>query len=164
MSRKRPLFSVIAFVLCIGSLAAGEMRLAQIFQDNMVLQRDAPVPVWGWADPGTTVEVAFAGQKVGTEADTAGYWKVVFEPLAVSNEGRPLEVRIGDATIRRKNVVVSEVWLAAGQSNMNHSGPDQPTGLYPHHVSSTEAGGPEVRITRFGNSASLEPHRLQRFW
>ena len=66
MSRKLTLSSVIALVLCIGSLAAGEARLAHIFQDNMVLQRDAPVPVWGWADPGTTVDVAFAGQQVGS--------------------------------------------------------------------------------------------------
>ena len=71
--------------------------------------------------------------------------------------GRTLEVRIGEATITRKNVVVGEVWLAAGQSNMNHSGPDRATGLYPHHVSPTEVGRPDVRITRFGAGASLDP-------
>jgi sialate O-acetylesterase len=157
MSRKLTLSSTIALVLCIGSLAAGEARLAHVFQDNMVLQRDVPVPVWGWADPGATVDAAFAGQQAEAKSDTDGYWKVVLDPLAVSNEGRPLEVRVGAATITRKNVVVGEVCLAAGQSNMNHSGPDQATGLYPHHVSSAEAGRPDVRITRFGAGASLEP-------
>jgi hypothetical protein len=97
MSRRLTLSSVIALVLCVAALAAGEVRLAHNFQDNMVLQQESPVPVWRWADPGMTVDVAFAGQQVEAEADTAGYWKVALEPLAVNNEGRPLVVRIGEA-------------------------------------------------------------------
>jgi sialate O-acetylesterase len=84
---KLTLSGAITSALCIGSLAAGEARLAYVFQDNMVLQRDVPVPVWGRADPGTTVDVAFAGQQAEAKADTSGYWKLVLDPMEVSKSG-----------------------------------------------------------------------------
>ncbi len=160
MSEERTLSGAMVLMLCIvSSSVADEAKLAHIFQDNMVLQRDVPVPVWGWADPGTTVDVTFAGQQTQGTSDASGYWRVVLDPLAANDEGKPLAVRIGARAITRQNVVVGEVWLAAGQSNMNHSGPNQATGLYPHHVSPAEADRPSIRITRFGAGASLEPQK-----
>lgn len=140
--------------------APTEDRLANIFQNNMVLQREKPVPVWGWAAAGTQVEVAFAGQKKKAVADDRGYWKAVLDPLVASREGRALEVRIGSTTITRSNILVGEVWLAAGQSNMVTKGPDKDTGVYPHHISpGTKGGKPEIRLCdgRLGFGASLEP-------
>lgn len=90
-------------------------RTAAIFRDHMVLQRDMPVPVWGWAKPGEEVTVEFAGQKKSARADTAGKWLVKLEPLAVSAE--PKELKVGAMVIR--DVLVGEVWLASGQSNMD---------------------------------------------
>lgn len=156
------LATATAIAAAILALLAGtvraEDRLAHIFQDNMVLQRDKPVPVWGWAAPGTQVEVGFAGQKKQAVADDRGYWKAVLDPLAASREGRPLEVRIGNTTISRKNVLVGEVWLTSGQSNMVAGGSDADSGVYPHYVSpGTQGGKPEIRIVRFGWGASVEP-------
>lgn len=136
---------------------AKSARVAAVFQDNMVLQRDMPVPVWGWAAPGEAVEVKFAGQAKQATADPRGRWKVTLDPLAASNEGRPLEVRLGDAAVTRKNVLVGEVWVAAGQSNMVAGGPDRDTGVYPYVPATAAAGKPEVRLTEFGGGASLEP-------
>ncbi len=154
--KKPSLLAAIVLALGAASLNAAEARLAQIFQDNMVLQQNAPVPVWGWAGPGTKVTVRFAGQQAEAQADTDGYWKAVLSPLVASSEGRSLEARIGGTTVTRANVVVGEVWLAAGQSNMNHAGPDRASGYYPRDVL-TAPGRPDVRITRHGDGASLRP-------
>lgn len=150
-------YRVLLLLACVLSLAAAE-RLASIFHDNMVLQREMPVPVWGWAAPGTEVTVGFAGQTKQGTADAQGGWKVVLDPLTASREGRTLEAKIGTTLISRTNILVGEVWLATGQSNMVAGGPDRDTGVYPHHVSpGTKGGKPEIRHIRFGSGASLEP-------
>ena len=97
-----------------GETPAAEIRPAALFSDRMVLQRDMPLPVWGTADPGTVVEVAFAGQKQSTQAGSDGRWEVRLEPLLASSKPRTLT--IGRMEIR--DVVVGEVWIASGQSNM----------------------------------------------
>lgn len=156
----RMLIGLLLGVLCAGMpfSAQAEDRVAHIFQDNMVLQRDKPVPVWGWGNPGTIVEVAFASQKKQTKVDERGYWKAVLDPLTASREGQDLEVRIGDTAFTRKNVLVGEVWIVAGASNTAHEGPDLDTGVWPHYVSpGTKGGKPEIRFMKFGFGASLEP-------
>jgi sialate O-acetylesterase len=86
----------------------------------MVLQRDAPVPVWGWAAPGAMVTVAFAGQAQTAVADAAGRWRATLTPLAASHEPRVLTVSCppAEAVITCADVLVGEVWLCSGQSNM----------------------------------------------
>ena len=93
------------------------MKLANLFSDNMILQRDRPVPVWGWGKPGERVTVEFAGQKKTAITDTAGKWLVTLDPLPVSTT--PRELSAGDCRI--KNVLVGDVWLCSGQSNMEWS-------------------------------------------
>ena len=138
--------------------AQAEDRLAQIFQDNMVLQRDKPVPVWGWTSPGAQVEVSFEGQKKQAKANEKGYWKAILDPLKANRTGQVLAVKIGTTTMSRKNVLVGEVWFSAGQSNTVHAGPDLDSGIYPHYISpGTKGGKPEIRFTDFGFGASLEP-------
>jgi len=97
---------------------AAEFRLARVFQDHMVLQREKPVPVWGWADPGTPVSASFAGQEKTGKADDKGYWRITFDPLTTSAESRELKVTAGSQSLTLKDVLVGEVWLCAGQSNM----------------------------------------------
>jgi len=109
----------IAFAPC----ARAEVRLASPFTSHMVLQRDMKAPVWGTADAGETVTVEFAGQKLSAQADAAGNWRVDLNPLEVSAESRTLTVT-GSSTaqpIALDDVVVGEVWLASGQSNMDFS-------------------------------------------
>ncbi|MGA2032175.1 MAG: hypothetical protein ABSG68_07970 [Thermoguttaceae bacterium] len=136
----------------------GEARVARMFADNMVLQREMPVPVWGWVAPGTAVEIRFAGQTKQGTAGPDGRWQVVLDQLPASNEGRNLDIRIGDESFSIRNVLVGEVWIASGQSNIDTSGPDEDTGLYPLYVSpKPETELPEVRIMRHGLTRSSEP-------
>lgn len=151
-------FALVLMVLAPVFTSHAALRPADIFQENMVLQRELPVPVWGWADAGAKVEVAFAGQTQSAQADAKGYWKVVLQPLEAGNEGRELVMRSGSDQVTLKNILVGEVWLVAGQSNMRAGGPDTDTGIYPHYQSPGTAGGaPEIRIRDFGKGASLTP-------
>jgi len=88
-----------------------------MFGKDMVLQRELPVPIYGLAEPGESVTVSFAGQEKGTTAGEDGRWRVVLDPLETSREGRTLTVK-GNNTRTFKGVLVGEVWLCAGQSNM----------------------------------------------
>jgi sialate O-acetylesterase len=104
-------------VLASAAPAPAELKLPAIFSDHMVLQRDLPVPVWGWADPGEEVTVSIAGQSVGAKAGTDGKWKLSLNPLKAV-ESTELVVKGNAKTLSVKDVAVGEVWLASGQSNM----------------------------------------------
>jgi sialate O-acetylesterase len=107
-----------------------EARCTEVFGDNAVFQQNMPVPVWGWALPGAQVEVAFDSQKKSTTAGADGAWKVNLDPLPADkltsvNEapvGRTLTIvtRHGgkQATKTFTNILMGEVWLCSGQSNM----------------------------------------------
>lgn len=118
--RLRPL--IAAFVSLLASSAFAALTLPRVLSDHMVLQSGLPAPVWGWADPGQTVSVAFAGQAKSAEADASGHWLVTLDPLYVSTTPAELVITAsGPAapeTIRLSDVLVGEVWLCSGQSNM----------------------------------------------
>lgn len=101
---------------------AQEITLPGIFADQMVLQRDQKVPVWGTSDPGFKVEVGFAGQIKRATADSDGQWRVDLDPLKASSESRVMTISAilnDDHTeLRISDVLVGEVWFAGGQSNM----------------------------------------------
>lgn len=105
--------SLLAF-FAAASTAPAAVKLPSIFTDHMVLQRDKEVPVWGKADPGEEVIVEFAGQKKSAKADAGGKWMVKLDPLRVNTE--PQVLKAGGVSVQ--DVVVGEVWLASGQSNM----------------------------------------------
>ena len=96
--------------------ALAEVQLPAIFSDHMVLQSAAAVPVWGWADPGEEVTVSIAGQTRTATADASGAWKLKLDKLSAT---APVTLTIkGKNTIVIQDVLVGEVWLASGQSNM----------------------------------------------
>lgn len=105
----------IVAALAPGALAA---ELAAIFADHMVLQRDQPLRVWGSGAVGERIEVAFAGQRSTCEADGNGAWAVTVGPTAA---GGPFELTIAakSGDVKLEDVLVGEVWLASGQSNMD---------------------------------------------
>lgn len=105
--------TLLAF-LSVFSSASAAVKLPSIFTDHMVLQRDKAVPVWGKAAPGEEVVVEFAGQKKTTTADAAGKWQVKLDPLSANAE--PQVLKAGNVAVQ--DVLVGEVWLASGQSNM----------------------------------------------
>ena len=106
------------FLLASGLVAQADQPLGMpsVFSDHMVLQSGARVPVWGWASPGTRVTVAIAGRQAQAVTDGEGRWRADLDDLQV---GGPHEMVVtGGATIRIADVLVGEVWLASGQSNM----------------------------------------------
>ncbi len=89
------------------------------FADHAILQREMPVPVWGWSKPGTQVTVEFAGQQKTGTAGEDGKWTVQLDPLKASFD--PAEMVVAESTgkeVTLKNILVGEVWMASGQSNM----------------------------------------------
>jgi sialate O-acetylesterase len=99
------------------NVPAPTLRLARIFGNGMVLQRDHPIPVWGWASPGTRVSVSFHGDTKSVTSDSTGAWRVAF-PLLTAGGPLDLVVRSGGESITVANIVIGDVWLASGQSNM----------------------------------------------
>jgi sialate O-acetylesterase len=113
-------FLFALLLLPFGKISAGDLKLAAVFSDHMVLQRDKPVPVWGWADPGEKITVEFGGQIQSAVADADGKWQVKLDPLEASAESQTLVVRSDrlDRKVEVSDVLVGEVWLGSGQSNM----------------------------------------------
>ena len=96
------------------------LSLARIFNHHMVLQRGRPIKVWGWADEGQQITVTFAGQTKSATAGADRSWTVQLDPLHASFEGRELTVTSsGGASVALKDILVGEVWLCGGQSNMS---------------------------------------------
>jgi len=114
---RAPLFVLVSGLVLAGLTAQADPTLAPLFQDHAVLQRDCPLPVWGRADPNEHVQVSFRGQTVGATAEADGRWIVYLEPLSAAIEPSELTV-VGKTTLTIQDVLVGEVWLAAGQSNM----------------------------------------------
>jgi len=109
--------SVPIALLCLVATVQADVKLASIFGDSMVLQRELPVPVWGWAEPGEAVSVTIAGQTKKTEADADGKWQVKLDALDANAQGQTLTVA-GENKIELNDVLVGEVWICSGQSNM----------------------------------------------
>lgn len=95
----------------------GGLKLPQIFSDNMVLQRQQPIPIYGKANAGERVDVAFNSKKLSSVANARGEWKVMFPAMS---HGGPytLEVQQRNQKIILSNILVGDVWLCSGQSNM----------------------------------------------
>lgn len=113
-----PFLLVVAtgFVASLPGLRA-DVRLPAIFSDHLVLQQDVAVPVWGWADPGERVTVAFSGNTVESITGADGTWMARIGPLTASATPATLTVK-GRNEIVIQDVLVGEVWLGSGQSNM----------------------------------------------
>jgi sialate O-acetylesterase len=120
---KTAITALLVFMIS-GSVSAA-VRLPKIFSDNMILQQEMPVPVWGWADKGEKVTVSFtpsagsgqAYQEKTSVAGNDGRWKVTLDPMRSSKMPAELKI-VGTNVITVRNILVGEVWLCSGQSNM----------------------------------------------
>ncbi len=116
--RLTPIIACFVFLVGLSAAAEAAVRLPAVFGDNMVLQRGRPLPVWGWAEPGKEVSVSIAGQTKTAKTDQNGRWKLTLDEL---KSGRPLTMTVKDSsgsTLAFENVMVGEVWVCSGQSNM----------------------------------------------
>lgn len=107
-------FSSFLVILLVAPASHAAVKLPSIFTDHMVLQRDMPVPIWGKAAPGEEVTVEFAGQTKSATADASGKWMVKLDAMPANAE--PQVLKAGNAAVQ--DVLIGEVWLASGQSNM----------------------------------------------
>ena len=111
-------FIFVAGAFALGQAAAqAEVKLPSVFDDHMVLQQGQKLPIWGWADPGESVTVSVAGQTKKTKAGKDGAWDVHLKPLKASKTPVAFSVK-GSNSIEFEDVLVGEVWLCSGQSNM----------------------------------------------
>lgn len=134
--------------------AAENVQLSALFSDNMVLQQQLPIPVWGTADPGGTVTVALNKQKVATRVDSDGKWMVRLSPLEA---GGPHELIVsGKDTLVFKDVLIGEVWLGSGQSNM-----EMPLAgwgkVLNYKKEIAEADYPQIRLLQVARRLSFTP-------
>ncbi|HQW29192.1 MAG TPA: 9-O-acetylesterase, partial [Verrucomicrobiales bacterium] len=116
-----PRLLLLCAILCLPFTLQAELRLPGFFGDHMVFQRQAPIPVWGWSDPETAVVVQLGSdtsKAVTITADKTGRWKAALPAQEANAEGLILTVTSAGKTITVNDVLVGEVWLCSGQSNM----------------------------------------------
>jgi len=110
-------FLSVLLLLTINATAFAQLKLARLFSDHVVLQRQKPIPVWGWANPNETVKVSLASQTQSAQADASGKWLVKFNPLEAGGPHQ-LNVSATSGNLTVKDILIGEVWLCSGQSNM----------------------------------------------
>ena len=113
---KRIFLLIMLFVAF--ATANGQLALHSSFGDHMVLQREKPVKIWGTAPAKDTVEVSFANQVQTAYADDQGLWHVFLDPLTACRTGQTLKVTCKQEAVLLQDVLVGDVWLLTGQSNM----------------------------------------------
>jgi sialate O-acetylesterase len=149
-----------SLVASVATTARGDVVPNGLFASGMVLQRDMPVPVWGTAAPGEKVTVEFAGQTVDATADDAGAWRADLAPLAASGIPATLVIR-GTNRVTLDDVVVGDVWLCSGQSNMAY--PMIPLKNRPEYAGDlASADFPLIRQGLVPREPSLEPATSRR--
>ncbi|WP_457442641.1 sialate O-acetylesterase [Roseateles sp. P5_E4] len=140
-----------ALLAVLAATAQAEVRLAPVFGEHMVLQRERPLRLWGQATPGQTLTVELAGHQARTQVAADGRWRVQLPPLPA---GGPHRLRVqGDQTVELRDVLIGDVWLLSGQSNMEW--PLATTDTGPQEVASPQ--NPQLRQLRVPLRASLQP-------
>ena len=141
-----------SFLLSLTSLQA-DVKLSGLYSDNAVIQRNAPVKVWGWADPLEKVTVNFVNKSLSTEADAEGNWSVTF-PAQKAGGPHSMTVR-GKNALTRTNLMFGEVWVCSGQSNMQWSVRQSVDG----DLEVALAKDKDLRIVTVGNIGSQTPQK-----
>lgn len=148
-SRKSILLATVLLILSLRLTA--EVTLPNVIGSHMVLQRNVPVKIWGWAEKGEKVTVTMADQSIRTKADKDGKWEVILEPMEA---GGPFEMQIeGKNGITLEDILVGDVWICSGQSNMEWP-------VYNSNNAEEEmlnASYPEIRLLDVPHNVQLKP-------
>lgn len=132
---------------------SADVKLPAIFGDHMVLQQDGKIPVWGWADPGEKVTVSIGSDKAETTTGADGKWRVDLAAMPTTSTGVTMTVT-GKNTLTFQDVLVGEVWLASGQSNMELK---MNAGLVTGKETIAAANNPQMRLFTVKRCADLTP-------
>lgn len=151
MKRYAALVSLLVLAATVSTVSA-DLSLPAIIGSNMVLQRGQENPIWGWGEAGEKVKVAFAGQTLETVCDTHGKWRVKLAPMEASSEPRTMTVT-GKNTLTLEDVLVGEVWVCSGQSNMGMN----VAGCWNADLDIRTAKYPGIRLITNPNPGSQEP-------
>jgi sialate O-acetylesterase len=125
--------NIFALLITFTLMTSAEVKFNSLFTDNMVLQRDKALPIWGTASPNQKITITFAGQSQTVTADASGEWHTSLHKLKASTENRTLTLISGNEQISIANVLVGDIWICTGQSNMH--------GELRTYSSSSERGG-----------------------
>lgn len=148
----RHLLCLVAGLITSTSLYA-EIQMPHFFSDHMVLQRESEAAIWGQAAPRADVSVSFDGQRSQTTADANGNWKLHLKMGPANSNGSVLTVEAGDDRLEIQDVLVGEVWLASGQSNMSFT-----MNRVPAYKSLMEqANYPTLRMFNAATTTAAEP-------
>jgi sialate O-acetylesterase len=145
-------FALLLILLAPATLVA-ELSLPHFFSNNMVLQRDREVAIWGKADPGANVTVNFKGHQVNTWTNTDGDWRTSIGSGPADAVGAKLSISNGQERTILENVLVGEVWLASGQSNMAFAMRSVPA--YADVVA--HSNQPNIRMFNAATVTAIEP-------
>lgn len=149
---QRSLLPVLSILVSTILPASADVTLSPIIGSHMVLQRDAACPIWGWAEQGEKVSVEFAGQKAEVTPDANGKWMVKLKPMKANDKGQTLTIR-GKNELKLEDVVVGDVWLCSGQSNMEWT---VASSMNPKEEAAA-ANDPRIRHIKIGNPPAKTP-------
>jgi sialate O-acetylesterase len=151
------IFLAVSLIKLLALPARAEVRLPKVLSDHAILQREAPIHIWGWANPGESVSVSLHGQSISTKASEVGLWSV---NLAPEGAGGPFQLVVqGENKVIVSDVLVGDLWVASGQSNM-----EIPLNGYPGHAviknsaeEIAQADHPQIRFLRVPAKSSYYP-------
>ena len=155
---------LVAFVLLLCTpLVHAKLTVAHIYGDNMVIQRDKPIRLWGTATPGKNVRVRFSTRDLTVKADEGGKWAMELQGLPANSQAKSLTVHSEDETITYDNILVGDVWVCGGQSNME----DVISYVYHGDMEVASANHPRIRLMTIpqqaGPNAFEDMDRLNEF-
>lgn len=162
-------FILITFLFLVMVPSRATVTLPRVIGNNMVLQRGRPVPIWGYATAGEEISVSFGSQVEKTRADASGNWRITLDPLTASAKPSLLKIAGGN-TIVLNNILVGEVWLCSGQSNMEYtmrknSKVTLPAGGADWPVNELEtAHNPAIRIFLVNRKTLKKPNEAHDDW
>lgn len=116
--KRKILFLIFSF---LGHSLSAEIEMPQIFSDNMILQQNQEIPVWGWSEPGDKIRVQFQSQNIESIANEMGKWMVRMSSVEATYEPQSMTIQNESESIEIKNILIGEVWLCSGQSNMAYT-------------------------------------------
>src|SRR5580700_4028298 len=159
MSTLRVFWLLVISQLAAVGAASADVRLPRLVGDHMVLQRDSKVAIWGRADPGDQIRIAFHGKQLKTKADRAGNWSISVGPYPA---GGPYDmVIVGKNKVTVHDVLIGDVWLASGQSNMEFTlgrGPeDYMVGVANEDQEIADTTYPELRLFKVNRAVRFNP-------
>ena len=143
--------SLLCFFFALARPALADVRMPAIFGSHMVLEQDIKIPVWGWATAGEAVTVTLGDKTAKTSADANGKWRVDLDPVTTS--ATPLSLTVtGKNSLKFDDVLVGDVWICSGQSNMAFS----MSGAHNAASEIPKADDPQLRLFIVGNKVALE--------